>query len=74
MHTETDSAQECCGFVLALYPCLVSCAGSASVWAPELMVSRFLYPQGAECCMFRPSSGAAATFLALQLYLHSRKL
>ena len=34
---------------------LVSCAGSASVWAPELMVSRFLYPPRAECCMFRPS-------------------
>ena len=73
MHTETHSAQEFCGFVWALCPCLVSCAGSASVWAQQLMVSRFLYRQGAGCYMFRPSCGAAATFLALQLYLLSRK-
>ena len=71
MHAETHSAQECCGFVGALYPCLVSCAGSASVWAPELMVSRFLDPQGAECCMFRSSCRHFAT---LRLCLHSLKL
>ena len=71
MHTETHSALECCGFVCALYPCLVSCAGSASVWARELMVSRFLYPQGAECCMFRSS---CRHFTTLRLCLHSLKL
>ena len=45
IHTETHSAQEYRGFVGAFYPCLLACAGSASVWALELMVSRSLHPR-----------------------------
>ena len=70
-HTETHSAQECCGFAGALYRCLVSCAGSGSVWALELMVSRFLYPTCAECCMLRPRYRRVTT---LSSWLHCSKL
>ena len=71
MHTNTHSTQECCGFVWALFPCLVSCAGSGSVVAPELMVSRVFYRRRAECCMFRSSCFNLTT---LRLWLHSSKL
>ena len=73
MHTNTHSTQECGGFLLALFPCLASCAGSGSVAvvAPELMVSRFFDRRRAESCMFRPSCCNLAT---LRLWLHSSKL
>ena len=71
MRTNTHSTQECCGFVWALFPCLVSCAGSGSVVAPELMVSRFFYRRRAECCMFRPS---CCNLTTLRLWVHSSKL